>query len=510
MMDRHSEPRNDEMVEKVARLIEQSSFGTVGARQLRDRTSSVSRDQALLQAHFSATTEGRTWWHAHRNDADELYDAAKSFADDNPEDHAISERLMNIAAALGHPEARSAMTGESGRQPPQACPARAPSVETDELSVPSSRGAVHGRGARRSVSPGMDWRSFEKFFATFLDPLTVTVSEETWLRAERSRAVLIQAMKAAFDNWEAISATGRPEEWVLGYALRRQRRDTVRNHCASRSISILILECCAPTRPLRQLAPTDSDADLIIFKDADIRITGAIVAAVQGKVRTGSTALPSPVAQLAVECKQYWSERQVDTITAFPGSIDVDEAVTRFYIQNFRSTVRLATLLVGEVSQAEEIAVSAFDAAHHTWQQSNRSFDEAVIVLRQSLVNKARAVNRYRKSRKLAQQMKALQQSSGGGNGLEQESGSTILTAMQQLPVRQREAMALCYYADLSISQIADAMGVTPPAALTHMKRGTEEIRFILGGSPSPSQTQTFPGQLSVDADLERNGDKIS
>ena len=77
MMDRDGEPRNGEMVETVARLIEQSSFGTVGARQLRDRTSSVSRDRALLQAYFSATAEGRAWWHAHRNDPDALYDAGK-------------------------------------------------------------------------------------------------------------------------------------------------------------------------------------------------------------------------------------------------------------------------------------------------------------------------------------------------------------------------------------------------------------------------------------------------
>jgi RNA polymerase sigma factor (sigma-70 family) len=508
MTDRHSEPRNDEMVEKVARLIEQSSFGTVGARQLRDRTNSVSRDRALLQAYFSATTEGRAWWYEHRNDADTLYNAANSFADGDPEDHAISERLMNLAAALGHPEACAVMTSESDGRPSRACPARVLSAEAEELGVPSSQAGVPaGRGARRNASPGTDWRSFEKFFATFLDPLTITLSEETWLRAERSKAVLLEAMKAAFDNWEVISATGRPQEWVLGYALQRQRRDTARHHCASRSISVLILDSCSYTRSIRQLAVTDSDADLIILTDVDICITGAMVAAVQGKVRTGSTALPSPVAQLAVECKQYLSERHVDAMTPFSGMIDVDEAVTGFCSHNFRSTVRLATLLVGEVSQAEEVAVDAFSAAHHAWQQSNRSIDETVAVLRQSLINRARAVNRYSKSRKLAQQRKALQQSSSEGNGLEQEYGSTVLTALQQLSVRQREALALRYYADLDISQIADAMGVSPPAALTHMKRGTEELRFILGGIPS--QQQSCPGQLSLDIDLERDGDKI-
>ena len=424
-----------------------------------------------------------------------------SFADGDLEDRAISERLMNLAAALGHRGACAVVTGESDGRPSPACPARVPPVERREPGVPSSpAGAPAGHGGRRDGSPGTDWRSFEKFFVTFLDPLTTTLSEETWERAERSRAVLLQAMKAAFDNWEEISATGRPEEWVLGYALRRQRRDTVHHRCPSRSIDVLLLDCCLwRDRSTRQLAGAESDADLIVFTDVDIRITGAIVAAVQGKARTGSTALPSPVAQLAVECKQFLNERHVDKIAAFSGMIDVDEAVTGFYVYNFRSAVRLATLLVGEVGQGEEIAVAAFSAAHHTWKQGNRSSDETVAVLRQSLINKARAVDRYRRSLGLAQRRMALQHILVEGNGLEQEWGSAVLTALQQLSVRQREALALRYYADLDISQIADAMGVSPPVAFTHMKRGTEELRFILDGIDSPSPQQKRSGKLSLD-----------
>src|SRR5258708_5252282 len=259
MADRHSERRKGEMVEKVARLIERSSFGTIGARQLRDRTSGVSRDRALLQAYFSATTEGRAWWHAHRNDADALYNAANSFAGGEPEDRAISERLMNLAAALGHPGACAVMTSESDGRPSQACPVCVPSAGTEEPGVPSSRAGVPaGRGARRNASPGTDWRSFEKFFATFLDPLTITFSEETWLRAERSRAVVLEAMKAAFDNWEDISATGRPEEWGLGYALRRQRCAPVRHRCAPRSIGLPPFASCAHPTPIQRFPAPDS------------------------------------------------------------------------------------------------------------------------------------------------------------------------------------------------------------------------------------------------------------
>src|SRR5258708_8315848 len=142
MADRQREARKGEVVGKGGGLIERSAFGTIGARQLRDRTSGVSRDRALLQAYFSATTEGRAWWHAHRNDADALYNAANSFAGGEPEDRAISERLMNLAAALGHPGACAGTTSESDGRPSQPCPVCVPSAGTEEPRRPPSPARV--------------------------------------------------------------------------------------------------------------------------------------------------------------------------------------------------------------------------------------------------------------------------------------------------------------------------------------------------------------------------------
>jgi DNA-directed RNA polymerase specialized sigma24 family protein len=188
------------------------------------------------------------------------------------------------------------------------------------------------------------------------------------------------------------------------------------------------------------------------------------------------------------------------------GLIDLDEAITGFYTNQFRSAVHLATLLVGEADQAEEIAVVAFDAAHHAWRQSDRSFDKTVAALRQSLINQTRAVNRFHKTRRLAQQPGASQQEPGGGDGTRQEFSAVVLTALQRLAVRQREALALRYYADLDITQVADAMGVSAPAACMHMMRGTQTLQFILG------DLCTQPGccQLSLDVDLERDAGKPS
>jgi RNA polymerase sigma factor (sigma-70 family) len=481
MTRRHDESDKGNSVEQIARLVELSSFGTVGARQLRDRTRSVSRDRALLQAYFSATAEGGTWWRMNGKNPDALYDAAKSFAADGPEERMISGRLMGLAAALGHSKACAIISGDVDERQSDACAACTPCA-TEGLPQDLSNGAdlQVRRADRPSSGSGMDWRSFEEFFAKFLDPLTVTLSAEMSLRAERSRAVLLQAMKAAFDNWEDISTAGRPEEWVLGYAVEQQRYHLIHEDC----VWYLVFDGCSHTRPGHRRNRADSGADEV-FRDIDVRITGALVTAVQSKVRTDAY-LPSQVTRLVVECKRYLTTRHVQTMAELSSLTDLDEAITGFYIHQYRSVVHLATLLVGETDHTEEIAVAAFDAARRAWRQSYRSYDETVSALRQSLINQTRAVNRFYKTRKLAQQPGVSQREPTGEDGTPQEFSPVVLTALQRLTVRQREALALRYYADLDITQIADAMGVSPPAARMHMMRGTQKLRLILGELYTP------------------------
>src|SRR6266568_6094248 len=112
MSDRHNEPcSGGEAIENVARLIEQSSLGTVGARQLRDRTDTAVVDRILAQTRFSVTAEGRAWWKKNKYDAEALYRAALGHEEGDLADQEISGRLMRLAAALGHPSACQVLEG---------------------------------------------------------------------------------------------------------------------------------------------------------------------------------------------------------------------------------------------------------------------------------------------------------------------------------------------------------------------------------------------------------------
>jgi RNA polymerase sigma factor (sigma-70 family) len=57
---------------------------------------------------------------------------------------------------------------------------------------------------------------------------------------------------------------------------------------------------------------------------------------------------------------------------------------------------------------------------------------------------------------------------------------SAVLAALRQLPERQRQALVLRFYANMSEAQIADAMGISRKAAKSHTSRAAAALRGML------------------------------
>jgi RNA polymerase sigma factor (sigma-70 family) len=55
-----------------------------------------------------------------------------------------------------------------------------------------------------------------------------------------------------------------------------------------------------------------------------------------------------------------------------------------------------------------------------------------------------------------------------------------VVAALQGLTARQREAIVLRYYADLSEAEIATAMGISRGAVKSHTARGMAALRAAL------------------------------
>jgi RNA polymerase sigma-70 factor (sigma-E family) len=158
---------------------------------------------------------------------------------------------------------------------------------------------------------------------------------------------------------------------------------------------------------------------------------------------------------------------------------DAAQAVTTLYRTHYRSLVRLAVLLVRDVAAAEEIVQDSFIAMHAAWRRL-RDDEKALSYLRQSVVNRSRSVLRHRtevdkNAPKPPPEMPSAEQ--GAISLLER---SAVIAALRTLPPKQREALVLKYYADLSEGQIAAAMGISRGAVKSHTARGVATLRAAL------------------------------
>ena len=158
---------------------------------------------------------------------------------------------------------------------------------------------------------------------------------------------------------------------------------------------------------------------------------------------------------------------------------DADRAVTVLYAAHYRSLVRLAALLLRDTATAEEVVQDSFVAMHDGWRRL-RDNDKALSYLRQSVVNRSRSVLRHRvvvdrNAPKPPPDMPSAEQ--GAITLLER---SAVVTALRTLPPRQREALVLRFYGDLSEAQIAAVMGISKGAVKSHTARAMTALRSVL------------------------------
>jgi RNA polymerase sigma-70 factor (sigma-E family) len=158
---------------------------------------------------------------------------------------------------------------------------------------------------------------------------------------------------------------------------------------------------------------------------------------------------------------------------------DADRLVTEIYHGEYKSLVRLAMLLVHDVPTAEEVVQDAFEAMHTAWRRL-REKEKALSYLRQAVVNRSRSVLRHRTVVDKNAPKPAPDEPSAEHGALALIERSAVIAALRTLPERQREAVVLRYYADLSEADIAMTMGISRGAVKSHTARAMAALKSIL------------------------------
>ena len=148
----------------------------------------------------------------------------------------------------------------------------------------------------------------------------------------------------------------------------------------------------------------------------------------------------------------------------FPGDY------TTFFRREVRSLIALAAAIAG-ADRAEEIAQEALLRAYREWDRISR-YDKPGAWARRVTINLATSSRRRRSSERGALER------AGSRRQLDVPSPDVdeFWSLVRQLPKRQAAAVALHYLEDLSVADIADALGCTESTAKAHLHQARRTL----------------------------------
>lgn len=148
-----------------------------------------------------------------------------------------------------------------------------------------------------------------------------------------------------------------------------------------------------------------------------------------------------------------------------------------FFDLEFPRLRDFAYVMSGSWSEAEELAQEAMVRTLRAWPRI-RERENPAVYARTVLVNRRRTLIRRSK---LAERHEATQAGPAGSSPQDDVEQRTIVwAALLELPQRQRAAVVLRYYEDLSEAQTAAALGVAVGTVKSLVHKGLTQLRMHL------------------------------
>jgi len=144
------------------------------------------------------------------------------------------------------------------------------------------------------------------------------------------------------------------------------------------------------------------------------------------------------------------------------GDTDATAGVAALYQAHAVGLIRLAIVMLGDRGAAEDVVQDAFLGLYRNWDGLDDP-GNALTYVRSAVLNRCRNALRQRgqRERRDRQDPGPMASESAEAVALIGEEHQEVLAGIRALPDRQREALVLRFYLDLSEEETARAMGVS-------------------------------------------------
>jgi RNA polymerase sigma-70 factor (ECF subfamily) len=153
-------------------------------------------------------------------------------------------------------------------------------------------------------------------------------------------------------------------------------------------------------------------------------------------------------------------------------AVRFEDEYEAFYRAEFPHVVRTSYLIVHDRQRAEEIAQEAFIQLLTHWRKVSRYQQPGAWVRRVAIRIAARSARR--EGRRTALEKGADAARAPAGQDLD------LLNAIKKLPERQRAAVALFYFEDRPLPEVANILGCSHAAAKVHVFNARRRLADLL------------------------------
>jgi RNA polymerase sigma-70 factor (sigma-E family) len=182
---------------------------------------------------------------------------------------------------------------------------------------------------------------------------------------------------------------------------------------------------------------------------------------------------PSPATGLSDSTRQFAAAPAADH--------DGRAMVTALYRDHALGLIRLAHVMLGNKTAAEDVVQEAFCGLYRRWPHLSEP-GKALPYLRASVLNACRSVQR-----RAGRDSRAIQRAAAvhaEPQVLSSEERRLVIDALRQLPPRQREALVLRFYLDMSDAEIASDMGISQGTVRSTTHRALAALGVALKEAP--------------------------